>query len=266
MKTIYLALVVFLLISGTGCSPSTIIQSTDPTPPVISDVLVSDITESSVTITWTTDEPATSNAEFRSKTTVYIVEGSSPLDTSHSITLDTLRSDTTFSYKVISQDASNNESESDDYAFTTFKELAFETIEKGYVSGFRERSFRVVTNNSDWQNLWDIVNSIRTPQPPLPEIDFTETMIIAVFQGCKPTGGYSIEITKVVETESALEVYVEETSPGPWCVVTCALSEPHHIIKIPKSDKEFIFEVEQKVLTCPLYRDDLLPEIVPLVK
>jgi hypothetical protein len=92
----------------------------DTTAPLISNILVGDITETRATISWTTDEEATSQVDYGT-TTNY---GSSSalgvvLATSHSVTLTELERDTTYHYRVKSADNSENEAVSDDNTFTT---------------------------------------------------------------------------------------------------------------------------------------------------
>ncbi len=92
----------------------------DITPPVISGVEISGITETSATITWTTDEPATSHVEY-GKTTDYGLTTTldKELATSHSITLTELKPETTYHFRIKSVDEAGNEALSDDYTFTT---------------------------------------------------------------------------------------------------------------------------------------------------
>ena len=81
----------------------------DTTPPVISGVDVSDITDVSATITWETGEPATGQVEYG---TTAAYGSSTPLDeeltTRHSVTLTGLAPDITHHFSVKSQDASGN--------------------------------------------------------------------------------------------------------------------------------------------------------------
>ena len=92
----------------------------DATPPAVSAVAVSSITETRATITWTTSENATSQVEY-GPTTGY--GSSSSLDTglltTHSVSLSGLASGTTIHYRVKSKDGSGNESRSDDGSFST---------------------------------------------------------------------------------------------------------------------------------------------------
>jgi peroxiredoxin len=86
----------------------------------ISGIKTSNITDVSVTISWVTDKPATSQMEYGT-TDAY---GSTTtldqnLTTSHSITLTGLKPSTTYHFKVKTKDASGNEATSQDQTFTT---------------------------------------------------------------------------------------------------------------------------------------------------
>ncbi len=134
-------------------------------------------------------------------------------------------------------------------------ELTFEAIEKGVYSGYDESRYEgktkyVINNNEDWQFLWNEVYSIQQPTPLLPTVDFSKDIVIAVFQGVQGSGGYSIEIIKIIEAENSIKVFIRETSPGPSCEVTAALTQPYHIIKTSKIDKEVIFKTEEKITMC----------------
>jgi|GEM_PF-1276320 len=92
----------------------------DVTPPAISAVTASGMTQTGATITWTTNEAATSQVEYGptnqygSATTL-----DAALATSHSVSLTGLTAGTTYHYRVKSKDASNNEAVSADFTFAT---------------------------------------------------------------------------------------------------------------------------------------------------
>lgn len=94
----------------------------DATPPVISEVDISHITESGATISWVTDEPATSQVDY-GKTTDYGLTTTldEELVTSHSINLSGLEPDTNYHFRVKSKDGAGNEAVSGNYTFTTLK-------------------------------------------------------------------------------------------------------------------------------------------------
>lgn len=93
----------------------------DTTPPVISSTQATNITETSATITWTTDEASDSKVDHATTPSA-----SSPtqatdatLTTSHTINLINLTADTTYYYTVSSTDEAGNTTISEEQSFAT---------------------------------------------------------------------------------------------------------------------------------------------------
>ncbi|MEA1993053.1 MAG: S8 family serine peptidase [Euryarchaeota archaeon] len=76
----------------------------DANEPVISGVSVSNVTDTSATITWTTDEPATSTVNYGTTTSLGSSSTEGEYVTSHSITLQGLTSETVYYFEVASTD------------------------------------------------------------------------------------------------------------------------------------------------------------------
>ncbi|MGV8847907.1 MAG: Ig-like domain-containing protein [Propionibacteriaceae bacterium] len=92
----------------------------DTTPPVISGVTSRDVNQNGATVSWTTNEPATSQIDYG--TTVSY--GSSTalntsLDTAHTQVIAGLAANTTYHYRVRSTDAAGNSAASGDLTFAT---------------------------------------------------------------------------------------------------------------------------------------------------
>ena len=99
---------------------SIVVSAPDLTAPTISSIAAGSITGSGAAITWTTNEAATSRVEYGTS----VAYGSqttldSTLVTSHSVNLTGLSANTTYHYRVKSQDAAANETVSADNSFTT---------------------------------------------------------------------------------------------------------------------------------------------------
>jgi hypothetical protein len=95
-------------------------RPTDTRPPVISDLTDAEVTATTAKITWTTDEPATSQVEYGA-TDAYGSETSldTELSTTHSVTLQNLAQDTEYHFRAKSKDKADNESLSRDKDFKT---------------------------------------------------------------------------------------------------------------------------------------------------
>ena len=122
--------VLVLLLGGVSCDengvgptpPSDTTQPppTDTTSPLITNVSAQEISETTVTITWTTNELATSQVEY-GKTTDYGLTTTFKEEfvTTHSVSLTDLTPNTSYHYRVRSKDTSNNEAISGEHTFTT---------------------------------------------------------------------------------------------------------------------------------------------------
>jgi len=105
----------------------------DTTPPRISDILVSGISETSADIAWETNEKSDSQVEYWSSPGEV-----STLDTErvieHHVHLSGLTPGTTYHYKTMSRDAAGNLAVSDVYAFATLPGAAIFTASKLSIS------------------------------------------------------------------------------------------------------------------------------------
>jgi len=91
----------------------TTLAQADTTPPTVTEVSVSKTEETGATITWVTNEPATSQVEYGpSETYGKTSQLDKQLNTNHSITLTGLEPNTLYHFKVKSTDANGNEASS----------------------------------------------------------------------------------------------------------------------------------------------------------
>lgn len=110
------------LFEGISGSSTWVFTTEDITPPIISGLVTVDVTNTSATVTWETNEPA--STQLRSGLTSNYGTTSSEADTaprvtSHSVSLSGLLACTTYHYAAVSKDAFGNSSTSMDIPFTT---------------------------------------------------------------------------------------------------------------------------------------------------
>ena len=115
--------------SSTTFSTTTVSYSTDTTPPVITSVSTTAVTDDQVFIAWNTDEGATSQVYYGTTSSTYDFssELDSTLNFTHGIVLSNLVSSTAYSYIVVSHDSSGNSSTSSEYSFMTLEKLSQES-------------------------------------------------------------------------------------------------------------------------------------------
>jgi hypothetical protein len=97
-----------------------VVHFADIAPPVISNPVISSVTDTKATIEWDTDEPATSQIEY-GVTSNYgsTSEFDNELTSSHSLILTGLTPNTDYHLRAKSIDKAGNEALSNDYTFTT---------------------------------------------------------------------------------------------------------------------------------------------------
>jgi len=88
-------------------------------PPIITSIATSGISQTSATITWTTDTSANSQVNYGPTTSYGSSMANAAYVTSHSVTLSGLTAGTLYHFDVQSADPSNNLATSPDFSFTT---------------------------------------------------------------------------------------------------------------------------------------------------
>lgn len=117
--------------------PADSTSAADTTAPVITSVSVSSITETSATISWVTDEGATSQVEYGVATDYGSTSTfEQALVVSHSVTLTGLEPGTSYYCRVKSKDATGNEAVSGGDSFTTVTSAEWITPVGAVASGF----------------------------------------------------------------------------------------------------------------------------------
>jgi hypothetical protein len=119
------------------------------------------------------------------------------------------------------------------------------TVQKGVFSGVREPLQAVVRTHEDWDKLWKRHAAIGK-SASLPAIDFAREMVLGVFLGEKHAGGYDVEITRAERRDSTLTVYYSEKAPASDAVVIQALTQPYHLVRLPRNSASVSFRSESR--------------------
>ena len=118
-------------------------------------------------------------------------------------------------------------------------DVQFTTVGKNTLNGGENipQSNFVFNNETDWNNFLIQVNAINDVSGTFneTEIDFAAFTVIAVVDDIK-TSGSEINIVTAVENTNTITISSELTIYS-----TTVISQPFHIIKIPKTNKPIIF-------------------------
>lgn len=135
--------------------------------------------------------------------------------------------------------------------------VTFETLEytsgspvKGTVSGVSSKQLIVIRDVDTFTETWSEHVAALAPQPAQPTVAFGTDMVIAAFMGERLTGGYTIVIEDVRENDEFLIVDIEMEMPGSNCDVSQSVTQPHHMVLLPDSDKPVQFSEVTVKTTC----------------
>jgi hypothetical protein len=117
--------------------------------------------------------------------------------------------------------------------------LPMTTLARSATSGIDQARQVVVKTADDWRALW----KEHAPMKPLPEVDFAQSLVLAVFMGSHPTGGYTIEIRRVRAEPDGLVVEYAEGRPGPGDMTAQVITSPCHIVTVPQHEGNVTFEL-----------------------
>ena len=73
-------------------------------------------------------------------------------------------------------------------------------------------------------------------------MDFTKNMVVAVFLGSRPTGGFAVEITGVLSEGDATVVRWAERKPAAGQMASQVITAPAFFATVPRRDGPVRFE------------------------
>lgn len=114
--------------------------------------------------------------------------------------------------------------------------VVFTTVARGTDSQVSEPREVIARSAGEWRALWSTHSAERAP-----DIDVSRWTVVAVFLGTRPTGGYEVEITRVLQEGGATVVEYREQRPPPDAFLIQALTSPFHIVRIPRTDTKVTF-------------------------
>jgi VWFA-related protein len=96
----------------------------------------------------------------------------------------------------------------------------------------------VARTDAEWQALWQR----HAPGRSAPPVDFSKNMVVAVFLGSRPSGGYQVQITGVRTEGNALVVQWSESRPGAGQAAAQVMTSPSFMATVPRHAGSVRFE------------------------
>jgi hypothetical protein len=124
--------------------------------------------------------------------------------------------------------------------------LPLRRIGQWSTSGITTPARLVIRDDSSYARFWSSLGAGQRPS-----VDFSRDVVIAVAAGQQATGGHGIAVERVTRADQGLAVEVVQSSPGPGCVVTQALTQPVDVVVVAAPDaKTWSFSDRSQVQAC----------------
>jgi hypothetical protein len=111
-------------------------------------------------------------------------------------------------------------------------------INSNRMSGIDTPQQSVVRTPAEFEALW----RKHAPSQPMPTVDFSKQMVLAVFLGSRPSGGFGVQITGVQASGKDLVVQWVEMRPAPGMAAATVMTAPAHLVAVPQSEGAVRFE------------------------
>ena len=106
------------------------------------------------------------------------------------------------------------------------------TVAQGAMSNIEEPRQVVVRTTGEWQALWKEHDAQRAA----PVVDFTKSIVVAVFLGTRPTAGFAVEITAVRTEASRAVLEYRERRPPRDALTAQILTSPFHVVRFARTE------------------------------
>jgi PrcB C-terminal len=115
-------------------------------------------------------------------------------------------------------------------------------------------TFRAVRSQQEWNGLWQLSTPNQARQADEGAspagVDFTNTMMLVIALGTRPSAGYSVIIQNAFDDGTVIHVDVLEVRPGASCSSISVVAHPFSIVLVPQSVRPIKFEVSTADLDC----------------
>ena len=115
--------------------------------------------------------------------------------------------------------------------------VAFTAVASGANSHIDQPRQVIIRSVDEWQTLWKSHSA-----EPAPKVDFSQSIVVGVFLGTRPTAGYSVQIAAVRRTADGAVVEYVERKPAPSGMRAQVLTSPFDLIAIPKDIQKIEFK------------------------
>ena len=119
---------------------------------------------------------------------------------------------------------------------------SMKTLDRGATSQIESARQATARTQAEWVALWRSHAGDR----PAPSVDWSTSMVAAIFLGTRPTAGWNVEIVRTREDSGRMVVEYVEKRPGRDTIAAQVLTSPFHIVAVPQFSGDVKFAPVEK--------------------
>ena len=147
-----------------------------------------------------------------------------------------------FIYFLLLNSCKSTQNQIDTNTNLKMQEPVFEVILESVTDGKTEHAWEVIDSKAKLETLYSVLNATIQPKHQLPEINFDNQIVVALFLGEKNSGGYHIVPINVINENDKIIISYKEISPKPTDMATMSLTQPYCLIKVNNPKEEVVFK------------------------
>lgn len=109
---------------------------------------------------------------------------------------------------------------------------------------------KIIKTHEEWVQLYDELTLVVSEPDPLPGIDFESFQLIVGGIGVKSSGGNSLVVNGIFESDHDITIYVLDVTPGAHCSGITVIDYPMTAFLIRKTEKPMNFYVQHAQTEC----------------
>jgi hypothetical protein len=115
--------------------------------------------------------------------------------------------------------------------------------------GLGDPTRAVIRDSTAWAVFWTQAHTLVEPTPPIPPVNFADSMLLVAALGTRSSGGHTVTVDSVARG-ATLRAFVTTVTPGPDCMATLAITWPVQVVRVPRFEGSVEFVEAEQVRPC----------------
>ncbi|MEP6571468.1 MAG: protease complex subunit PrcB family protein [Gemmatimonadota bacterium] len=119
-----------------------------------------------------------------------------------------------------------------------------------FFSGYSAPARLVVADVNALEDAWIEINQHITMVPSIPDVDFTQDLVVVAAMGSRSSGGFRITIDSARAAGQDVDVFVTTRSPATGCVTAAVQTSPVDVVSLARPAGAVVFVEDSARIGC----------------